>query len=290
MYITKEVLEKYGACAQGIKFVDKFFPDGIEMIELIQTKHIPHEMLHWGFDHLPWNEKERETYESVLEIISSQHYHGSEKLFDSSFIGKSKKIHSSSFVFNSENVRNSNIINESQDVDDSQRIFKSNFVYSSSNVYGSTNITNSNNIYNVIYALNSRNCAGGKNIVDSSEIFNSENVENSFFCTSVNTLQNCYFCNKITDATNMVFNRPVGERIMSNIRVQYEKFLAEISPRIIEEIPSTSINIMPVVNLNFSSYFEQLPNEFWRWVRSLPGYDSEIMYNITYNSKPLLEE
>ena len=43
-----------------------------------------------------------------------------------------------------------------------------------------------------------------------------------------------------------------------------------------ENLVSTQVN-------NFSKFFEDLPNDFWQWVKTLPNYDPEILYSMTFN-------
>lgn len=283
MFITKETLEKYNACEQGIKFLEKYFPDGAEMLELIQTRHIPHDMLHWGYEHLNWNKDELDMYCKVLEIVDSEYFYSSEKLFDSSFITNSKGVYSSSFVFDSQNIRSSKYIYNSKDVDNSNIVSESSFVYDSKKIYNSANITNCSNMLDIIYGLNSKNCIRTKGAVESSEIFNSAATENCHFCASVDTLTNCLFCFDINDQENMLFNRPISEKVLTNIKTQYLNIMKDFSIQISEPIPEGSVNDKIKLNTDFCSYFSNIPQTFWNWVKTLPNYDAEIMYKITLN-------
>ena len=40
-------------------------------------------------------------------------------------------------------------------------------------------------------------------------------------------------------------------------------------------------NLIPKPIYNFSKFFENLQNDFWQWVKTLPNYDPEILYSIT---------
>ena len=44
-----------------------------------------------------------------------------------------------------------------------------------------------------------------------------------------------------------------------------------------ENLVSTQIN-------NFSKFYENLQDDFWQWVKTLPNYNPEVLYSITFNS------
>jgi hypothetical protein len=62
MLITVDLLKKYKACDNGIKYIDRFYPNGVEMIDVIRDRHIPKEMLHWGREFLAHSEEELVAY------------------------------------------------------------------------------------------------------------------------------------------------------------------------------------------------------------------------------------
>jgi hypothetical protein len=38
----------------------------------------------------------------------------------------------------------------------------------------------------------------------------------------------------------------------------------------------------PIIQRNIAQQFATLPDKFWRWVKTLPGYDPDILYSLTY--------
>ena len=46
----------------------------------------------------------------------------------------------------------------------------------------------------------------------------------------------------------------------------------------------TSENLITSQINKFSEFFENLPDDFWQWVKTLPNYDPEILYSMTFNS------
>jgi hypothetical protein len=49
MYITLDILQKRGACQEYLDFFAKRFPDGVEMLHMIERGHMPYHALHWGY-------------------------------------------------------------------------------------------------------------------------------------------------------------------------------------------------------------------------------------------------
>ena len=48
MFIAPEMLRAHGACDQGIRYIERFYPYGAEAIDIIRDRHISKEFLHWG--------------------------------------------------------------------------------------------------------------------------------------------------------------------------------------------------------------------------------------------------
>lgn len=58
MFITADILREYEACGPGLKYIERFYPNGAEMIDLIRDRHIHKSFLHWGREHLTVTEEE----------------------------------------------------------------------------------------------------------------------------------------------------------------------------------------------------------------------------------------
>ena len=71
MFLTDEILEKYNACGIGRKLFNKLYPNGVEIMDLLDNKHIPKEMLWWGETWLPVSDEELNKLYKVLEIEDS---------------------------------------------------------------------------------------------------------------------------------------------------------------------------------------------------------------------------
>ena len=70
MFLTKEILESKNACIMGIKWLDRYFPKGGEVMEIMSHRHIPSDFLHWGYNHLlkESSEEERQFLQEKLNI------------------------------------------------------------------------------------------------------------------------------------------------------------------------------------------------------------------------------
>ena len=72
MFITADLLRKYGACEQGIKYIERFYPNGAEMIDVIRDRHISKDFLHWGREYLTHTPEELAAYFTACDIINSE--------------------------------------------------------------------------------------------------------------------------------------------------------------------------------------------------------------------------
>ena len=70
MFLTLEILERYNACEKGKEWFTHFFPNGGELMDVIQHRFVHPETLHWGFANLITTQEEREAYYKKLAIIS----------------------------------------------------------------------------------------------------------------------------------------------------------------------------------------------------------------------------
>ena len=68
MILTKEILEKYDACSQGVKWFERTFPNGGELIDVINHRYTDKQFLHWGFTNLTVSEEEKAAYYKKLNI------------------------------------------------------------------------------------------------------------------------------------------------------------------------------------------------------------------------------
>lgn len=281
MRITTSVLRQYNACDSGIKYIERFYPDGAEMIKVIQDKHISKEFLFWGRENLYHSSEELAAYEEACNIINSSNHWRSVNLSDSHFVVNSKNINDSQRVYDSSDVTGGLDIVSSDEVTLSGQIFASSFIAKSNRINKSKNVHNSINICDSILVGDSKNILQSNNVFSSSEIIRSENVENSFFCQDCKNIKNCMFCFGLTDAEYYVFNQPVGKSKFELFVAQYKK-LMEGELAFVTEWPQDLLKgYGPVPVYRFDKWFYPVPEKLWKWSNTLPGYTKEKLYQTT---------
>ena len=40
MFVNNEILEKYGSCASGKRFINRLYSNGLEILDLLDSKYI----------------------------------------------------------------------------------------------------------------------------------------------------------------------------------------------------------------------------------------------------------
>ena len=289
MFITAEILKKYNACDQGLRYVSRFYPKGAEIIELIRDRHINKDFLHWGREHLTLTEEEQEAYREVCKIINTEGYWYSIDVCNSKNIVRSKSVKNSVSIFDSSDIESSMDLINSDNVKDSIQVFHSFMIDKSQKVLKSKNIIESNNICNSTMVVRGKNINNSFNIFDSSEIVDCNTVFNSHFCKRCKNIKFCLFCEGIENAEYYIFNQPFTKEIFELIAKQYHEHFTECLD-FVQEWPSKllSSNFTPII-CKFDTWYHSLSKTFWRWVITVPGFDSMIMYNITLFPEVLLD-
>ena len=280
MFLTVDILKERRACEKGINFVKNFYPNGVELSEIIQNRDIPKEFLHWGFSHLDATDEEIKLYEKVLDITNTTGYFESEKVSDSQQVRFSSEIENSKDIYRSKKVKNSYSIYSSNNIEDSSNIKKSSFCINSEIILNSTNITDSTMVVNSNCIIRSNSIIKSNFITESTCIINSSNTEYCNFLMDCSNMRDSIFCLGLDGKEYYLFNKPVSKIMYENVNFQFSKYIT-LPLRMIsinnENLVSTQVN-------NFSKFFEDLPSDFWQWVKTLPNYDPEILYSMTFNS------
>lgn len=290
MFITVEILKQHKACEQGIKYIERFYPNGAEMIDIIRDRHINKEFLHWGRENLIVGEEDQKAYAKACNITNSEGYWYSVNVHNSKYVANSKNVHESTSVFGSEDITKGKDIVSSDNIEASTQIFYSSMVDDSQKIYRSTNITESVNICNSTMVARSKSVIDSFNVFDSSEIMNCVSVSDSHFCRNCKNIKFCMFCDELENAEYCIFNIPIEKSHYEMILKQYNKYLTELLGFIHEwpEELSTSVHKSPTKK--FDDWFYPISEKFWKWARTLPGYDMMILYRITLLSDILIEK
>ena len=225
VFITVELLRKYNACEEGIRYIERFYPNGAEIIDIIRDKHIPKEILHWGRRHLTVSLEELAAYCVACEIEDSENYWYSVKVKNSQYVVKSKNVLDSRSVFESSDIVNCIDVVGTDDAENSSQIFYSSMVSDSQKTYKGTNITSSTNVCNSMLIARSENVIDSNTVFDSSEIIKSKMVSSSHFCQDCTNIDHCMFCEGLSDAKYFIFNQPVDPNNYELFEKQYKKYM-----------------------------------------------------------------
>lgn len=289
MYLRPDDLLKHGGCYHGYSFMSRYYPNGAELVDIMKHKYITPDFLHWGFLELDTNEEEKALYYELLNIhVEKPHtVHSCDNVHNSMYIYYSSNIYDSTVVKHSKFVRNSSYITNSEDVEGSENVYDSEFVYDSKRIFKGKNITSCTNICGANYAINSHSLYNVENAVDCGWVRDSDNITASEFCASCSNLKHGLFCCNATGEYQL-FNKDIDPRQFEVIQRQLHSILnnweMELSTKWGE---SDFIAPLPVRNVNYIKQYSSLPDRFWKWVKTLPGYDDMLMYQITFQPQLL---
>lgn len=289
MFLTAEKLKQMRACQKGVEYIERFFPNGAELIDIINTRHVPKEFLHWGRENLTVSQEELEAYCKVCKIINTEGFWYSEKVTDSRYVVKSSEVSGSERIFRSNDVEDSQDIVDSETIIKSAQVFTSSMVSYSSLIAASTNISESRNVCFSKTISRGVNVYNSENVLSSSEIIKSENVTDSYFCQNCKNIKHCMFCNGIEDAEYYLFNQPVDKERFELFIQQYKRFM-QAQLNFVVRWPENLIKAYsPIITSKFDDWYKSIPDRFWKWARTLPGFDSMLVYDITMLPEILID-
>lgn len=291
MYITDQDFRDNKACLRWRKWFRKKYPNGVELIELINDPELPDEPLFWGYETFITSQEEKEAFykRMNIDVENKTSIYYSRDVVNSFYISYSTDVIDSSYINTSNSITNSKAVIKSDTVDNSFSISNSQFVFDSKKVMFGNNISNSQNIYNCNYVENSHSVVNA-NFVTNSTFINgisrnaTNKVQDCHFISDCEDIKNCLFCTGLKNAEFCLFNKKISESVYNNIVRQLKTILKEAQLLLSKEWPEESFqNAKPNMIENISERFSLLPEKFWRWVRTLPGYEPNIIYQITYN-------
>ena len=287
MFLTVDVLRQYQAYDDGVKYIEEFYPNGAELIDIIRDSHTSKDFLHWSRRFLTMNDEELVAYCEACGIVNSDGFWNSQDVVDSRNIINSKVVQLSQNVFNSEEVSDSIDIVGSKIVSNSKQVFASSFVDNCKRIHSGENINGSTNICKSQMVSNSHDIISSTNIFNSSKLVECENATNAHFCRSCIGITNSLFCVDIKDAEYHIFNKPVDKNRYEMILSQYNRFIQE-GLNLVEEWPEgILVSTSPKVITRFDKNFETLTQKSIDWIKTLPGYDATFFYKLTLLSQIL---
>ena len=287
MFLTLEILEEKKACELGKIWMNKYFPNGGELVDIINHERVPADFLHWGYTYLNPTQDEKQKYWDKLNINCDNPktiYH-SKNIFNSSHITDSRHVENSSYISSSKNILNSVIVFGSGTISNSKQIFNSSMVNNSEKVYISTQINDSENILLSTNITNCQSVMHCNTIIDSKFIQGNEdnkcnNIINSQFIINSNNLKNCLFCSNLNDAEYFCFNQQIDIIKFREYSTKIQEYLNNWNINYITDWGYYEMPInFPIINQTDLLY-KNLPQSFIEWICSLPEFDSNIWNQI----------
>ena len=283
MYITLDILQKRGACQEYLDFFAKRFPDGVEMLHMIERGHMPYHALHWGYKWLDPNEEEIIAYWKAVHVTNSEGIDESDHVENSQIVAFSSRVTDSYNIYHSEQITNSRFVADSKFITDGEHINTSEFVDNSKQVLGSKNITDSREIVDSVYIVNSDSVTESNNVVDSYAVWKGENLSDCFFCFNCHNLSKSLFCTNLNDGEFYLFNKKIDENRFNMIAKQFRRYVAGG----LTLAKNWDNQNRPRRVINYRKQFANISASFWEWVKTLPGYDAQVVYSLTFDPQVL---
>ena len=291
MFITVELLQEKLACEPGILWFKRHFPDGAEMIDVIAERTVTPDFLHWGRANLDYSQDELSAYIKKLNIVNSNYVYESNDIEHSVFVSLSSRVDGSRNVCRSHDVIDSKNIIGADSIERSHNISNSMFCYDSDRVVCSKNVNNSTDIVMSDYVINSHYIVNATSVINSqyigSWIGTTSKITDSMFINNCYNLKNCLFCSEAQNDENLLFNQKIDPAQIEMIKKQLTSILKEWKPKLYQEdweeeiVPFNA----PKLERNLGVMFSELPDRFWDWIKTLPGYDPNILFAIVYQTK-----
>lgn len=293
MFLTLDTLERYNACENGKKWFARYFPNGGELMDVITHKYVTPEVLHWGYTHLTTTEEEREIYWQKLKVDVQDRWtiYESDNITNSSYVTRSSRVKDSEYIFGCKDVVESKNISSSKNIERSKQVFSAEFVYDSEQVMHSKNVNQSVNIINSDYVIRSSSVLNSAVVTNSHYVHSlvagrTKQIKDSAFIADCSNLKNCLFCTGIHDSEYMLFNQPIDPDQFDMIKKQLQSIMAGWKADFTKgEWPEETVPLdFPHLQRNVIKQFANLPEAFWRWVKTLPGYNPSVLYAITFQA------
>jgi hypothetical protein len=280
MFITVDILQKRGACQEYLDYFQKHYPNGVEMLYMIEKAHTPIDNLFWGYDYLDPGAEEVAAYNKKLQIINSIGVYHSVNIYNSEAVSESENVENSKYIYRSFEIKNSKYISDSALIENCKYISSANFVNNSDYILNSDNINNCKNICQSNFITDSFSIFKSNNILQCNSIWNSENLTNCYFSMDCLNSKHLLFCLNLKDAEYYLFNKPIERERFEVIKKQFLHYVQDLN---LAEDWDIAWDINPKLNHDYRKHTKNIPNSFWAWVKTLPGYDPMVMYSITFD-------
>lgn len=281
MRIDMNLLDKYGACEQGKKYMARFYPDGAECIDLIHDKHLPIDFLHWGFKMLPASKEEIAAYHERVELKNCSGVYECRRCENSESLISCSDVKNSRMIFTSDDVSDSLYVMGSSHIRSSQHIYFSNQMDDCEAAYQCKSLVGCSAAYGASYSKNSYGLAQCEFCFNSRNLISCKQMESCEFCVDCANLTNCIFCYGITEGENLIFNKPAPTSVIEMAKTEFGN-LGHHLLNLCDEWCPPYLNLAPKMNIDPRQMFANFPAELWEFVKKLPNFDAQLLYNMTF--------
>lgn len=292
MFLTTELLERYHAPREVVEKFRVKYPNGIDTIlfldenqKKLNNKNF-RENLFWGYMMLPLTDAEKEKYQEVLEIDTSEVVSDGWKIFYSRIIAKSRNITNCQFVYNSDGIFNCRHILESNGVNRSEFLDKSNKITNSFYTSESTKVQDSARVLRSWEITDGRDIINSRNIQHSSSLCQCQDCHDVWYSNLLVNCHHCLFCHNFQNKSFMIFNTQFTERdffIVASLVQEYEFFLEPVMKA--ELLENSFAGFRPVIISSIFDHYSKMTQKDFDFLYSLPHYNAWVVYQITMNNK-----
>ena len=283
MKITSKLLTKVKAYPNWFNIIKKY-PDGVQLVELLKDPELQYEDLYFARHFFNFNSEELKIYNDRCNIVNSDH------------VLRSYDIENSAWIYNSNNIIKSTYVNNGETVTDSEEIVSSIDIMQSANIINSKNVracarvADSEDIKTSRDVINSYHIGWGKainscsNLEESSFCYKCRDLKDCSFCGFVTNSKHCMFCNNISNAEYQIFNQQVTKEEFERINEMLWLQLSNENVTLIDIDDTKHIYSRFSYNYRFDRMFEQLSEDFYGWVGSLPQYNEQLFLLLFFTS------
>lgn len=280
MFITVDILQKHGAEEEDVALFEAFFPKGLIGSEFLLDPRTPLEFIHWAYKWLDFDKNEKEIYNLRVAVKNSQGVDESDHITNSELISHSSRVDNSHNIYDSEDIASCEYIVKSKFVDSSDNVYSSDFVDNCYKILGSKNATNSNQVVDSSYVVNCHGIFECENVVDCHTIWRGKNLTDCGFCFGCQDISNALFCTQQNEGEYLLFNKKIDKTRFDMIYKQYKRYAAAWCT-MAEGWPVDGG--YPKKTYDYRKHIKNIPDSFYSWVKTLPGYDPMVMYSLTFN-------
>jgi hypothetical protein len=135
----------------------------------------------------------------------------------------------------------------------------------------------SSEVVQSVYVANSHGVYESNNIIDCHTVWFGETLTDCGFCYKCTSLSHALFCFEKTNDEFLLFNKSIDKARFEMINKQFHRYVSVVSEM------TTDWEGTPRKVVNYQKHTKYIPESFWKWVQTLPGFDSELLYSLTFN-------